>query len=89
MTVAFALALHGGAGTIAQGGDERAYRAALLEALEHGRATLARGGVFHVNARSWEIDGNRLWDDLAALLSYIANRPGVRYLTNSEVLAFK
>jgi len=51
-------------------------------------AALARGGIFHVNARSWEIDGDLLWDDLAALLSYIANRPGVRYLTNSEVLAF-
>ncbi len=44
MTVAFALALHGGAGTIAQGGDEAPYRAAMLVALEQGRATLARGG---------------------------------------------
>ena len=44
MAVAFALALHGGAGTIAQGGDEAPYRTALLEALEQGRATLARGG---------------------------------------------
>ena len=44
MAVAFALALHGGAGTIAQGGDEAPYRAALLEALDRGRATLARGG---------------------------------------------
>jgi len=49
-------------------------------------AALASGGIFHVNARSWEIDGNHLWDDLEALLSYVANRPGVRYLTNSEVL---
>lgn len=44
MAVTFALALHGGAGTIAQGGDETPYRAALLEALEQGRVTLARGG---------------------------------------------
>ena len=44
MTVAFTLALHGGAGTIAQGGDEAGYRAALLEALERGRSTLAHGG---------------------------------------------
>ena len=43
MTVPFALALHGGAGTIAQGGAEEPYRAALLEALEEGRALLARG----------------------------------------------
>ena len=44
MAVAFALALHGGAGTIARGSDEAPYRAALLEALERGRATLAGGG---------------------------------------------
>jgi beta-aspartyl-peptidase (threonine type) len=44
MAVAFALALHGGAGTITRGGDEAPYRAALLAALEHGRATLAGGG---------------------------------------------
>jgi peptidoglycan-N-acetylglucosamine deacetylase len=49
-------------------------------------AALARGGIFHVNARSWEIEGNHLWDDLEALLSYVANRPGVHYLTNSEAL---
>ena len=41
----FALALHGGAGTIAQGSeaDEAPYRAALLEALAVGQARLARG----------------------------------------------
>ena len=44
MATNFALALHGGAGTIAQGGDEAPYRAALLAALEQGRAMLARGG---------------------------------------------
>jgi beta-aspartyl-peptidase (threonine type) len=44
MAAAFALALHGGAGTIAQGAEEAPYRAAMLEALEQGRATLARGG---------------------------------------------
>jgi len=41
----FALALHGGAGTIAPGGAEHEapYRAALLEALALGRALLERG----------------------------------------------
>lgn len=49
-------------------------------------AALAHGGIFHVNARSWEIDGNGLWPDLDALLSYVANRPGLRYVTNGEAL---
>ena len=49
-------------------------------------AALARGGIFHVNARSWEIDGNGLWPDLERLLSHVANRPGVHYLTNSQAL---
>jgi hypothetical protein len=37
-----------------------------------------------VNARSWEIDGNGLWAQLDELLSYVANCPGVQYVTNSE-----
>jgi peptidoglycan-N-acetylglucosamine deacetylase len=49
-------------------------------------AALAHGGVFHLNARSWEIDGNGLWDDLDALLGHIGHRPGVHYVTNSEAL---
>jgi peptidoglycan/xylan/chitin deacetylase (PgdA/CDA1 family) len=50
-------------------------------------AALAHGGVFHVNARSWEIDGNDLWQELDTLLSHIAHRPGVHYVTNSEALS--
>jgi peptidoglycan/xylan/chitin deacetylase (PgdA/CDA1 family) len=50
-------------------------------------AALARGGIFHLNARSWEIDGNDLWRDLDALLRYVAHRPGVHYATNSEALS--
>jgi hypothetical protein len=49
-------------------------------------AALARGGIFHVNARSWEIDQNNLWNDLEALLSYVAHRPTVRYVTNTQAL---
>ena len=46
MTSPFALALHGGAGTIAKGSDadEAPYRDALLEALAVGHAKLAHGG---------------------------------------------
>jgi peptidoglycan-N-acetylglucosamine deacetylase len=50
-------------------------------------AALARGGIFHLNARSWEIDGNDLWQDLGALLRHVAHRPGVHYATNSEALS--
>ena len=44
MSTAFALALHGGAGTIAPGGDEAPYRDALREALSAGQAVLSGGG---------------------------------------------
>jgi peptidoglycan/xylan/chitin deacetylase (PgdA/CDA1 family) len=50
-------------------------------------AALARGGIFHLNARSWEIDGNGLWQELDGLLSHVAHRPGVHYTTNSEALS--
>jgi peptidoglycan-N-acetylglucosamine deacetylase len=49
-------------------------------------AALAHGGIFHLNARSWEIDGNGLWQDLDTLLGHIAHRSGVHYVTNSEAL---
>lgn len=48
-----------------------------------------RGGIFHVNARSWEIDGNGLWQPLDELLRYVANRPGVHYVTNSDALGLR
>jgi hypothetical protein len=46
----------------------------------------ALGCVFHLNARSWEIDRNELWRDLQAMLHHIAKNPGISHLTNSEVL---
>lgn len=47
----------------------------------------ARGGIFHLTARSWEIDNGELWRDLEAMLGYIAGDPGIRYTTNSQALA--
>lgn len=44
MAASYALALHGGAGTIAAGGDETPYHAGLAAALECGQAVLAAGG---------------------------------------------
>jgi peptidoglycan-N-acetylglucosamine deacetylase len=43
-----------------------------------------RGGVFHVTARSWEIDREGLWEPLERLFRHVAGRTGVRYVTNSE-----
>jgi Polysaccharide deacetylase len=47
-------------------------------------AALASGGIFHLNARSWEIDQNGLWSDLENAIRHLAHRPGVYYATNSE-----
>ncbi|MBV9376914.1 MAG: polysaccharide deacetylase family protein [Alphaproteobacteria bacterium] len=49
---------------------------------------LLRGGIFHVNARSWEIDKNKLWDQLDDMARYIAGHPAIHHATNSEVLSF-
>jgi peptidoglycan/xylan/chitin deacetylase (PgdA/CDA1 family) len=47
-----------------------------------------RGGIFHLNARSWEIDRNELWDQLDDMVQYIAQHPTIHPATNSEVLSF-
>jgi len=48
-----------------------------------------RGGIFHVNARSWEVESNGLSQQLDELLRYVANRPGVHYVTNSRALELR
>ena len=47
-----------------------------------------RGGIFHLNARSWEVDANGLWDQLKVMVRYVAEHPAIRRATNSEVLSF-
>ncbi len=49
-------------------------------------AAHARGGIFHLNARSWEIDQRNLWGELETVLHHVANRPDVRYMTNGEAI---
>src|SRR3989344_2169790 len=39
------------------------------------------GGVYHIWGHSWIIDKKNEWDKLERMLSYIANRKNVRYLT--------
>lgn len=49
-------------------------------------SVLVHGGVWHLYGHSWEIDELGLWRQLKDLFDYVRNRPGVQYLTNSEVL---
>jgi peptidoglycan/xylan/chitin deacetylase (PgdA/CDA1 family) len=50
------------------------------EVLEHG-------GIWHLYGHSWEIDDLAIWDELEEMLDYVSDRPGVRYLTNAQVLS--
>lgn len=60
--------------------------------VEIGRAlfdcVLSGGGIWHLYGHSWKIDKLNLWGELQDLLEYVANRPGVRYLTNSQTIGF-
>ena len=47
---------------------------------------LKSGGVFHLWGHSWEIDQHKDWQRLEHVLQHIANREGVRYVTNEAVL---
>jgi len=49
------------------------------EVLEHG-------GVWHFWGHSWEIEEYDLWDSLRTVLSAVAHREGVSYLTNSHLV---
>lgn len=46
---------------------------------------LATGGVWHLYGHSWELEDLNLWDPLDELLSYVARRPEVHYVTNHGV----
>ena len=45
-----------------------------------------RGGIFHLNARSWEVEKNALWREFETVVRHIAQVPGLRHVTNSEAL---
>jgi peptidoglycan-N-acetylglucosamine deacetylase len=47
---------------------------------------LKYGGILHIWGHSWEIEKYRLWEILEESLRCIANRQGVIYLNNSQVL---
>ena len=44
------------------------------------------GGIWHLWGHSWEIEKYGMWNDLEEVLSYIANREDILYLTNGEVI---
>lgn len=47
---------------------------------------IREGGVWHIYGHSWELEEFGLWDQLQEMFSYVANRPGVIYATNSKAL---
>jgi peptidoglycan/xylan/chitin deacetylase (PgdA/CDA1 family) len=49
-------------------------------------ATMARGGIWHLCGHSWEIEKYGMWRQLEDVLRYVSARPGVRYLTNGQVI---
>jgi hypothetical protein len=48
---------------------------------------LVRGGMFHLYARSWQIDQFGMWRDLELVLDHVARWDDVRYVPNRGVLA--
>jgi peptidoglycan-N-acetylglucosamine deacetylase len=46
---------------------------------------IENGGFWHLYGHSWELEGLDLWGQLEELLSYVAYRPNVQYVTNAGV----
>ena len=49
-------------------------------------SVLINGGVWHLWGHSWEIEEHNLWADLRVVLEGVANREGVSYFTNTQVI---
>lgn len=47
---------------------------------------IAKGGIFHIWGHSWQLEDFGLWGKLEELLSYVARRPDVEYVSNTEAL---
>jgi len=45
------------------------------------------GGVWHLYGHSWEIEKLNLWAQLEDMFEYVANRSGVIYATNGQLLS--
>jgi hypothetical protein len=46
---------------------------------------LEEGGFWHLYGHSWELEKLGLWGQLEELLSYVARRPDVHYVTNAGI----
>jgi peptidoglycan/xylan/chitin deacetylase (PgdA/CDA1 family) len=46
---------------------------------------LENGGVFHLYARSWQIDQSGLWEAFDRVISHVSRWEQVRYATNADV----
>lgn len=44
------------------------------------------GGIFHLWGHSWELDKNKEWENLEAVLQYISNREDVEYINNEGLV---
>lgn len=49
---------------------------------------LITGGVFHLWGHSWLIEQSREWNKLENVFSYISNKQGIEYVTNSELTKY-
>ena len=47
---------------------------------------VSQGGVVHIWGHSWEIDQRSMWNELEDILRILASQPGVRYVTNRELV---
>jgi peptidoglycan-N-acetylglucosamine deacetylase len=50
-------------------------------------AVLQKGGVFHLYARSWQIEHLGMWEAFGRILDHVARWKEVRYVPNSGVLS--
>jgi peptidoglycan/xylan/chitin deacetylase (PgdA/CDA1 family) len=46
----------------------------------------SEGGIYHIWGHSWEIDRHNDWDRLERVFRYISAHPGVKYVTNGELV---
>ena len=48
--------------------------------------TLKNGKIYHLFGHSWEIEKYGMWQELEEVFKYIAGRPNISYLNNSQTL---
>ncbi len=48
---------------------------------------LEYGGIWHLYGHSWEIDELGLWTEVSEMLNHVANRNGVNYVTNGQLIS--